>query len=74
MIGQTGFTALVGLIWLSAFAFGSLVTYWFVRQGFADEGLVGDQVAFEDPSYTRQSLLIWFGFFIVLGLVIILGG
>lgn len=75
MISQTGFTILVSAIWLSALAFGSLVTYWFVRQGFSDEGVVsGEDIEFEDPEYTRQSLLIWAGFFVILGLVIIIGG
>lgn len=74
MIGQTGFTILAGLIWLSALAFGSLVAYWFVRQGFSEEGIVGEQVGFENPAYTRQSVLIWVGFFVVLALLIIVGG
>lgn len=74
MIGVIGFTILVGLIWVSAFAFGSLVIYWFVRQGFAEEGVVSEeQVEIEDPAYTRQSLLIWAGFFTVLIVLILLG-
>lgn len=75
MMSETAFTIFVGLIWLSAFAFGSLVVYWFVRQGFSDEGVVsGEDIEPEDRDYTRQSLLIWAGFFLVLLLVIVLGG
>lgn len=75
MMSESAFTIFVGLIWLSAFAFGSLVVYWFVRQGFSDEGVVsGEEIELEDRDYTRQSLLIWAGFFLVLILVIVLGG
>jgi len=75
MIGETGFLLLVGLIWVSALAFGSLVVYWFVRQGFSEEGIVsGEQFEPEDREYTRTSLLIWAGFFGVLLLLIVLGG
>lgn len=75
MIGETGFVVLVFLIWLSAFAFGALVTYWFIRQGFAEEGIIkGEDFELEDRTYTRNSFLIWAAFFAVLILVIILGG
>lgn len=75
MIGVTGFTALVAGIWASAFLFGALVIYWFVRQGFAEEGVVeGTDFPLEERSYTRGSLLIWLGFFALLGLLILLGG
>lgn len=75
MIGPTGFTVLLVGIWLSAFAFGSLVVYWFVRQGFSEKGITsGSQFPPEPWEVTRQSLLIWAGFFTVLLLVILLAG
>jgi len=75
MIGETGFTLLVVGIWLSAFAFGSLVIYWFVRQGFSERGITeSTQFPLESREETRKSLLIWAAFFGVLILVILLGG
>lgn len=75
MLGPTGFTVLVALIWLSALVFGALVTYWFVRQGFAEAGVAsGERFPLESRAYTRGSLLIWVGFFGVLVLLLLLGG
>lgn len=75
MIGVTGFTALIAGIWASAFVFGALVVYWFLHQGFAEEGVIaGTDFPLEDRTTTRNSLLIWLGFFAVLGLLILLGG
>jgi len=72
MLGETGFTVLVYSIWISATAFGSLVCYWFLRQGFAEEGIAdGEQFPLESRSYTRTSLLLWVGFAIVLTLLIV---
>ena len=75
MIGETGFTLLLVGIWLSAFAFGSLVIYWFIRQGFSERGVTeSTQFPLESREETRKSLLIWAAFFAVLTLVILLGG
>jgi len=71
----TGFTVLIVGIRASAFLFGALVVYWFVRQGFAEKGVVeGTDFPLEDRSYTRNPLLIWLGFFALLGLLLLLGG
>lgn len=75
MIGETGFLLLIAGIWASAFLFGSLVLYWFVRQGFSDETVEsGREFPLEERAHTIRSLLIWAGFFVVLTLVIVLGG
>lgn len=75
MIGPTGFTILVYAIWLSAAGFGALVGYWFVRQGFSEAGVAsGTDFELESRSYTRTSLLIWAGFFVVLLALILLAG
>lgn len=75
MIGETGFTILLVAIWLSAFGFGSVVIYWFVRQGFAEKGVVkGTDFPPEPPAVTKRSLLIWAGVFAVLFVVIVVGG
>lgn len=75
MIGETGFTLLVFGIWLSAFAFGSLVVYWFLRQGFSERGVTkGTQFPMEPWEETRKSLLIWAVFFAVLAFIILIGG
>lgn len=75
MISETGFLLLITGIWASAFLFGSLVIYWFVRQGFSDETVKsGREFPLEERAYTIRSLLIWAGFFAVLALVIVFGG
>lgn len=75
MISQTGFTILLFAIWISAFGFGALVIYWFVRQGFAEQGIErGTEFPLEQWEETRTSLLIWGGFFLLLFIVIIIGG
>ena len=75
MIGETGFTLLIFGIWLSALAFGSLVVYWFVRQGFSEAGIeTGTQFPPEPWREVRKSMLIWAGFFGLLVLIILLGG
>jgi len=71
MMGQTGFIVLVALIWASATAFGGLIVYWFLVEGFAEEGITeGGQFAPEDRSYTHRSLMIWAGFFAIILLLI----
>ena len=75
MIGETAFIALIAGIWLSALLLGCLVAYWFLRQGFSEEGITeSTQFPLESPEDTKKSLLIWGVFFGVLFLVIILGG
>ncbi|ELY94362.1 hypothetical protein C482_18677 [Natrialba chahannaoensis JCM 10990] len=75
MIGQTGFVVLVALIWLSATAFGGLVVYWFLRQGFAEDGVESGQQFEPEPwSYTKVSLLIWVGFFVLLLALLVIAG
>ena len=75
MIGETAFIALIAGILLSAPLFGRLVAYWFLRQGFSEEGVTeSTQFPLEPPEETKKSLLIWAAFFAVLFLVIILGG
>lgn len=75
MMGQTLFTALIALFWLAEFAFAALVVYWFVTQGFADEdqATVGEIKPLESRSYTRNSLLMWAGFFAAIVLLIVVG-
>lgn len=74
MIGETGFTALVVLFWVSEFAFASVVIYWFVTQGFSEDGRDGRAVHDLEPrSYTRTSLLLWAGFFAALVALIAVG-
>lgn len=51
-----------------------LVVYWFIRQGFGDEGVIsGDGFPLEDPALTKQSLGIWGLFFAGIVLLIIVG-
>lgn len=74
MIGQTTFYVLLALAWLSEFAFGSVIIYWFVTQGLSDNdhALTGtDDIPLESAQSVRVSLGAWAGFFVVLGVLII---
>jgi hypothetical protein len=75
MMGQGLFTALIALFWLAEFTFAGLVTYWFVTQGFADEdaATAGEVKPLESSTYTRNSLLLWAGFFAGIVLLIVVG-
>lgn len=74
MMGETMFSALLVLFWLGEFTFASLVVYWFVTQGFTGSGTETDeQLPLENRTVTRNSLLLWTGFFGALLVVIILG-
>jgi hypothetical protein len=74
MMSETMFVAMLALFWIAEFLFGGLVIYWFLRQGFGDEGVVsGTDFPLEDPSLTKQSLGIWGLFFGFIALMIIVG-
>ncbi|SEW02772.1 hypothetical protein SAMN05216285_1921 [Natrinema salifodinae] len=67
MMSETAFIATIAVFWLSELAFGSLVVYWFVTQGFDDEEATASGVApLEDRSDTMRSLGMWAAFFAVL--------
>lgn len=73
MMGETAFTVMIAVFWLSELAFGSLVVYWFVTQGFDDESATTATVTpLEDRSYTMQSLGMWAAFFAILVIGILL--
>ena len=75
MIGETGFTLLLFGIWLSALSFGLLVIYWFVRQGFSENGVAkGTEFPPEPRHEIKKSMLIWAAFFGILFLIILIGG
>ncbi|PCR89962.1 hypothetical protein CP557_05070 [Natrinema ejinorense] len=72
-MGETAFTVMIAVFWLSEFAFGSLVVYWFLTQGFDDESAtVSGSTPLEDRSDTMQSLGMWAAFFVVLVVGILL--
>jgi len=49
-------TMIVGF-WIAEFLFGSLVVYWFLRQGFGDERVASSEMfPLEDAAFTKQSL------------------
>ena len=75
MMGETLFTALIALFWVAEFAFAGVVVYWFVSQGFADEekGAASGVKPLESKRVTRNSLLMWGGFFLTLVLLIVVG-
>lgn len=73
MMSQTAFTVMIAVFWLAELAFGSLVVYWFVTQGFDDESATLSSVTpLEDRSYTMQSLGMWVAFFAILVVGILL--
>jgi|AntDeeMetagen192_2_1112575.scaffolds.fasta_scaffold00296_3 hypothetical protein len=64
MMSETMFVAMLALFWVAEFLFGSLVVYWFLQQGFGNEGVAsGELFPLEDPAVTKQSLGIWGLFF-----------
>jgi hypothetical protein len=74
MMSESMFVGMLVLFWLAEFAFGAVVIYWFVRQGFADDGTAsGTDFPLEDPRLTKQSLGIWGLFFVALVVGIIVG-
>ncbi len=74
MMSETMFVAMLVLFWVAEFLFGALVIYWFLRQGFGDEGVAsGEAFPLEDPALTKQSLGIWGLFFAGIILLIIIG-
>lgn len=67
MMGETAFTVMIVIFWLAEVAFGSLVIYWFVTQGFDDGSATVSRVTpLEDRAFTMRSLGIWVAFFVVL--------
>lgn len=73
-MGETLFTALIVLFWLSEAAFAGVVVYWFVSQGFADEeATASGPKPLEDRASVRRSLLAWAGFAAVLVALIVVG-
>jgi hypothetical protein len=75
MMGQGLFTALIALFWLAEFTFAAIVVYWFLTQGFADEddATVGGLKPLESKEFTRNSLLMWAGFFLAIVALIVVG-
>lgn len=75
MMGQTLFTALIALFWVAEFAFAAVVVYWFLTQGLSDgeKGSVSGIKPLESKAYTRNSLLMWGGFFLAIVLLIVVG-
>ncbi|WP_435176342.1 hypothetical protein [Halorussus sp. AFM4] len=75
MMGKGMFTGMVALFWLAEAAFGALVVYWFVTQGFDSGGATAEpgDVPLEDRATTLRSLAMWGGFFALLVLGIIIG-
>lgn len=74
MMSESMFVGMLALFWVAEFVFGAIVIYWFLRQGFADEGTAsGTDFPLEDPSLTKQSLAIWGLFFLVIVVGIFVG-
>jgi hypothetical protein len=74
MMSESLFIGMLVLFWVAEFLFGAVVIYWFVRQGFADEGTAsGTDFPLEDPALTKQSLGIWGLFFVAIVLMIVVG-
>ena len=75
MMSEGLFTGMLVLFWVAEAAFGALVAYWFVTQGFDsdEETASGVQLELEDRSETVRSLAIWGAFFGLLVLGIIVG-
>jgi hypothetical protein len=75
MMSEGLFTGMLVLFWLAEAAFGGLVIYWFVTQGFdSSEGTArGVEVELEERSETIRSLAMWGVFFGVILLGIIIG-
>lgn len=74
MMSETLFVGMLALFWTAEFVFGGVVIYWFIRQGFADEGTTsGTDFPLEDPQLTKQSLAIWGLFFLAIVLMIVIG-
>jgi hypothetical protein len=75
MMGKGLFTGMIALFWIAEAAFGALVVYWFVTQGFDSDEAAAEAtgVTLEDRSTTLGSLAIWVGFFALLVLGIVLG-
>lgn len=74
MMSETMFVAMLVVFWIAEFLFGSLVVYWFLRQGFGDEGVAsGETFPLESPALTKQSLGIWGLFFSGIVLLIVVG-
>ncbi|WP_373189716.1 hypothetical protein [Halolamina sp.] len=75
MMSESLFTGMLVLFWVAEAAFGGLVAYWFITQGFdSDKDTAsGAQIELEDRSETLQSLAMWGGFFGLLLLGIIVG-
>lgn len=67
MMGETAFTVMIAVFWLSTVAFGSVVVYWFVTQGLDETNTTVSGVhPLETRSETLQSLGLWAAFFVVL--------
>lgn len=74
MMGKGLFTGMIVLFWVAEAAFGGLVAYWFITQGFDSDKDTADgtQVELEDRSETIRSLAMWAVFFglVVLGIIV----
>jgi len=74
MMSEGLFTGMIALFWVAEAAFGALVAYWFITQGFDSDKDTADGtvVELEDRSETLQSLAMWGGFFglILLGIFV----
>jgi hypothetical protein len=75
MMGEGLFTGMIALFWVAEFAFGALVLYWFLTQGFDSDAATADTggpLPLEESSYTLKSLGLWGLFFgaIILGIII----
>jgi hypothetical protein len=68
------FVGMVALFWVAELAFGSLVAYWFVTQGFDSDAdaAAGSVAEIEDRAYTLKSLGMWGVFFalVLIGIVV----
>jgi hypothetical protein len=75
MMSESLFTAMLALFWVAELAFGSLVAYWFITQGFDSDGDTADgtPTPLEDSSTTITSLAMWGVFFVVIIAGIIIG-
>ena len=74
MMSETLFVGMLALLWTAEVVFGLVVVYWFVRQGFAEEGTTsGTDCPLEDRRRRKQCLAIWGLFFLGIALMIVIG-
>lgn len=75
MMSETMFTGMVVLFWVAELAFGALVAYWFITQGFDSDAASarGAVSEMEDRSSVLKSLAMWGLFFVVIVVGIAVG-